>query len=318
MVTITTTYKELNNLKYKNSILTIGSFDGLHIGHKKILSSMNNIASNNLNINKILITFEPHPYNVLSKNNDKYFLSESINQKLEILKKHFNSLVDIVVIIKFDKNTSKISATNFFNQLLKTFSPTDVVMGYDNGFGYKREGDAKFLKKNYQNANFKLHIINPEQHDSTTIISSTLIRKLIIEGKVKDAKLMLDRNYSIYGKIVKGQGIGKTIGFPTINFSIKNKRQIIPKRGVYFVEIIIEKQTYKGMCNIGFRPTVTNNKEETIESHIFTVESNKDFYGKDVKILFIDYIREEKKFKNIKFLAKQLEEDKKYCLSIKV
>ena len=319
MVTITTTYNELNKLQYNNSILTIGSFDGLHLGHKKILKSMNNIASNKINSNnKILITFDPHPYSILNtKINNKYYLSESMDEKIYVLNKYFKSMIDVIIIIKFDLELSKISATNFFDKIIKTFLPTDVVMGYDNGFGYKREGNAKFLKDNYQNSNFDLHIIKPEQNDSRTIISSTLIRKSINNGNINNANLMLGRNYSISGKVIKGQGLGKTIGYPTINISLYNKSQIVPQRGVYFVNIIIEKNIYKGMCNIGFRPTVTNNKEETIESHIFTVERNNDFYGKSVKILFIEYIREEKKFKNIKFLAKQLEEDKKYCLSIR-
>ena len=316
MVTISTTYSELNKLNYNNSIITIGSFDGLHLGHKKIFDKMEVLSlKKNNSHNKILITFNPHPISVLNKNKkDRYYLSESINQKLEILN---NFSIDVVIIVAFTQELSLVSASDFFDKIVKTFNPTDVVMGYDNGFGYKREGNATFLKKRYDSKRFALHTVKAKKDKNQVNISSTIIRKSIKSGKIKNANMMLGRFYSVTGKVVKGQGVGRTIKFPTINISLLNENQIIPFSGVYFVRLEIESIEYTGMCNIGFRPTITNNKEETIEIHIFRVKTNKDFYGKEVKIFFIEYIREEKKFKNIDFLVKQLEKDKKYCLSIK-
>tara|TARA_Y100001970_G_scaffold53264_1_gene67351 strand:- start:278 stop:1231 length:954 start_codon:yes stop_codon:yes gene_type:complete len=317
LVTISTTYPELDKLKYNNSIITIGSFDGLHLGHQKVFKKMNALSSNSNK--KILITFDPHPFTVLNKRqNEKYYLLESTNEKVEILNSFKNSLIDIVVIIKFDKELSHISATDFFTKILKCFNPIDVVMGHDNGFGHKREGNINFLKDRYNDKGFKLHTVSPEQNNIQETISSTLIRQLIKNGKIDKANNMLGRSYSVKGHVVRGEGLGKTINFPTINISLSNELQIVPSSGVYFVYLEIDSNKYTGMCNIGFRPTVTNNKEETIEIHIFRVKTDKDFYGKEVKVFFVEYIREEKKFKNIDFLAKQLEKDKNYCLSIKV
>ena len=317
MVTISTTYPELDKLKYNNSIITIGSFDGLHLGHQKVFEKMSDLSSNSNK--KILITFDPHPFTVLNKRqNKKYYLLESTNEKVEILNSFKNSLIDIVVIIKFDKELSHISATDFFTKILKHFNPVDVVMGYDNGFGHKREGNINFLKDRYSDKEFKLHTVSPEQNNIQETISSTLIRKFIKNGKIDKANSMLGRLYSVKGYVVRGEGLGKTINFPTINISLLNELQIVPFSGVYFVHLEIDSNKYTGMCNVGFRPTITNNKEETIEIHIFRVETDKDFYDKEVKVFFVEYIREEKKFKNIDFLAKQLEKDKNYCLSIKV
>ena len=316
MVTIPTTYSELSKLNYNNSIITIGSFDGLHLGHKKIFDKMKALSlQKNILHNKILITFNPHPISVLNKNQkDRYYLSESINQKLEILDKF---CIDIVVIVEFTQELSLVSASNFFNKIVKSFNPADVVMGYDNGFGHKREGDVTFLKERYGSEKFTLHTVKAKKDKNQVNISSTIIRQSIKIGEIEKANIMLGRSYSIMGKVIKGQGIGRTIKFPTINISLLNEKQIVPFFGVYFVHLEIESIEYTGMCNIGFRPTITNNKEETIEIHIFRVKTNKDFYGKEVKIFFIEFIREEKKFKNIDFLVKQLEKDKKYCLSIK-
>ncbi len=317
MVTIPTTYPELSKLNYNNSIITIGSFDGLHLGHKKIFDKMKVLSSKkNIFHNKILITFNPHPTSILNKNQkEKYYLSESINQKLEILDRF---CIDIVVIVEFTQELSLVSASDFFNQIIKSFNPTDVVMGHDNGFGHKRQGNVAFLKEKYDNEKFTLHTVKAKKDKNQINISSTTIRQSIKIGEIEKANIMLGRYYSIMGKVIKGQGIGRTIKFPTINISPSNEKQIIPFSGVYFVRLEIESIKYTGMCNIGFRPTITNNKEETIEIHIFRVKTNKDFYGKEVKIFFIEFIRKEKKFKNINFLAKQLEKDKKYCLSIKV
>ena len=312
MVTIKTTFNELDNLEYKNSIITIGSFDGVHLGHKKIFDKMASISNQCTHENlTILITFDPHPVSVLkTRDKSRYFLSDNIDQKLLALKK-FN--IDIVVVLKFDELISKISAKDFFDKIILSFSPTDVVMGHDNGFGHKREGDVGFISKNYKN--ISIHTISAEKNIENQKISSTYIRNEIANGTLKNGNEMLGDPYTLLGTVVRGRGYGKTINFPTINLKPLNESKIIPKIGVYYVKLEIDDIEYFGMCNIGFSPTVTNNKEETIEIHIFRVESNIDFYNYDVKVYFLEFIREEKKFKKVEFLVKQLKEDKKYCLS---
>ena len=315
MAIISTTYSELNQLKYSKSIITIGSFDGVHLGHQKIFDKMNKLSLENNNCKKILITFDPHPASIINKKIlEQYYLSSSLFDKVNSIQKNN---IDIIVVISFNKKLSLVTAKDFFEKIISSFNPLHVVMGYDHGFGYKREGNVKFLKTNYKESKFQIHEIKPKKLNKETTISSTLIRKLILNGEIRKANLMLNKKYSLIGTVVRGMGLGKKINFPTINLSVYNKGQILPKRGVYFVELVIENKKYKGMCNIGFRPTVTNSEEETIEIHIFRVKINADFYNKEVKVFFVEYIREEKKFKNIDFLIKQLNKDKQLCLSIK-
>tara|TARA_Y100001968_G_scaffold87766_3_gene78798 strand:+ start:3025 stop:3984 length:960 start_codon:yes stop_codon:yes gene_type:complete len=319
LVIISEEYSELEHYNYDNSIVTVGSFDGLHLGHQKIFQKMHDLSLKYKNSNKILITFDPHPYSVLNgDSNKKYYLSSTLQDKVDVINSCENIFIDVLVVLPFTKELSLVSASKFLEQIIKSFNPTDIVMGHDNGFGHKREGNVQFLNEKYQNKKFKIHEVKPKKNHDMSIVSSTLIREFIVGGNIKKGNLMLGRYYSVVGTVIKGDGIGKTINFPTINISPLNQYQIIPALGVYFVKIEIGNDIFDGMCNIGFRPTVTNSKEETIEIHIFRVETNKDFYNKKVKVFFVDFIRKEKKFKNINLLKEQLEKDKQFCLSVKV
>ena len=277
------------------------------------------LSSNSLNKynNKVLITFNPHPISVLNKKmiEKGYFLTP-FSSKMDLIKEYFDSFIDLVLVISFTKDFSLVSAKDFFDKIITSFDPRDIVIGDDHGFGHKRKGDINFLKKNYEDEeNLRIHQIKDKKNKGLNRISSTLIRKSILNGKIHHANMMLNRNYSLIGKVVKGKGIGKQINFPTINVKPIYENQIIPLKGVYYVSLETDKKKYKGMCNIGVRPTLTNSKEETIEIHIFRAEIDLDFYDKEVKILFVKYIRNEKKFKNIDFLVKQLERDRELCLS---
>ena len=329
MVIISTIYSKLSQYNYKKSIITIGSFDGLHLGHQEIFKKMHDLSSGKLNNenNKVLITFNPHPITILNAKEEKRrYILTPISDKLKLLEKYFDNFIDLVVVVSFTKSFSKISAKNFFNQVIKSFNPIHIVVGDDHGFGYKRQGDVKFLKENYENQyNLKIHQISPKnlivgldsnKESMVKRISSTLIRNKILNTQIKEANLMLNRYYSVKGKVVKGQGIGKKINFPTINIQPNDMCQILPSRGVYFVKLKINEIKYSGMCNIGIRPTLTNSKEETIEIHIFRADIDMNFYNNEVNIYFVEYIRSEKKFKNIEFLIKQLKEDKKVCMSL--
>ena len=321
MVIISATYSELNQYKYKNSIITIGSFDGLHLGHQKIFTQIEKLNSQKTKdkYNKILITFDPHPSYVLDEKNNGQCLLTPTSEKIHLLEKLFSKFIDIVVVISFNKSFSQISAKDFFDKITNLFNPSDIVIGSDHGFGYKREGNIEFLIKNYQKQyNLKIHKISDQSLflDSKIKISSTEIRKKILNNKINEANKMLSRNYSLKGIIIKGQGIGRKINFPTINVQPNFKEQIIPSRCVYFVKLKINELYYSGMCNIGIRPTVTNSKEETIEIHIFRADIDMNLYDNEVNVFFLEYIRSEKKFKNIDFLVEQLKKDRDICMSL--
>ena len=314
MVIISTTFSELEKYKYKDSIISIGSFDGLHLAHQKIFNKMH-ILKNEKNVKNIVCTFDPHPRLVLqeAKVKEKYLLT-SLKDKINLMKNHG---IDVLVIISFTKETALITAETFLKKIIQSFNPIHFVMGYSHSFGHKREGNIDFVKSSSKDL-FKVHLIEKQVNINQEIISSTSIRDYISNGKIDNANLLLGREYSLKGIVVLGMGIGRKINFPTINVKPLDNYQLIPFRGVYSVQVKLENKMYSGMCNIGFRPTLTNSKEESIEVHIFNVGINKDFYKKEVEVFFITYLREEKKFKNLDFLKKQLEEDKRRCLSIEM
>ena len=284
-------------------VATIGYFDGIHLGHKEIVKRM--ITDAKLNNGKtVLITFWPHPRNVLQKNTSvELILSES--QKINLLKKMG---IDILYEIEFTKEFSKISAMNFVKEYLeKKLKINKLIIGYNHCFGYKREGNFRFLKRISENLSFDIEEVKKKEIDRNLKISSSEIRKKITQGKVRDAEKMLGYPYHIKGKVIKGNGIGKNINFPTANISLKNNNKIIPMDGVYAVTINLDKRNFRGMANIGFRPTIKV-KNRTIEINIF--ELKEDIYGLSIKINFIKHIRNEIKFDNLKELELQLNKDK--------
>ena len=295
-------YKNFSVSKnHKNSILLIGNFDGLHIGHQKLF----NFAKKYKKKYKIkigVLTFDPMPKMFFDKKLKNFKIS-NLNQKINSFEKF---KIDFVVIKKFDKKFSKINYIKFIDNILsKKLRPKYIFVSNNFRFGNKREGNVnklKFFEKKY---NFK--IINPKPlKKKTKIISSTLIRKLISNGKIKIVNRYLDRNWSIDGKVSVGRKMGRKIGFPTCN--IKLNDYVIAKPGVYAVNILINKnkKLLRGIANLGYRPTF-NQKEILLEVHIFNFSRN--LYNKHLTIEFIDFIRKEKKFKNINQLKKQINLD---------
>ncbi len=311
MVIISTTFSKLKKYKYSNSIISIGSFDGVHLAHKTIFDKMN-LLKKKKDSKSIVVTFNPLPKFVLQNSNinQKYLLTE-LNSKNNLIKK---SGIDVLVILLFSKKTALIKAENFLNKIINSFNPSDFVMGYNHNFGYNREGNIDFIRSKSK-GRFKVHLIKEQINSNKESISSTKIRKYISKGKIDKANILLARQYSLKGIVIKGQGIGRKIDFPTMNIKPSNNYQLVPFRGVYYVNLMLENQLYSGMCNIGFKPTLTNSKEESIEVHIFSVGIDKNFYKKEVEIFFVKYLRSEIKFKNLNFLRKQLEKDKQKCLS---
>ena len=290
------------------NIATIGSFDGIHIGHKKILQTLTEIAKKN-NGKSILITFWPHPRYVLKKNND-FKLLTSLDEKIKLFEKN---KIDILYIVDFSLKFSKVSANKFIeNILLEKLKINCLLIGYNNNFGRNREGNIRYLEENKKK--FDIDIISiPKQSVDKISISSTKIREYLNNGKINSANRLLGRKYSINGKIVKGNGIGRKINFPTANIEIDEPKKLLPKSGVYAVEVILNKKIYLGMLNNGYNPTIKNEKK-SIEVNIF--KFSEDIYNNKISINFIRRIRNEKKFKNLNELKKQLIKDKKKVKSI--
>ena len=290
------------------NIATIGSFDGIHIGHKKILQTLTKTAKKN-NGKSILITFWPHPRYVLKKNND-FKLLTSLDEKIKLFEKN---KIDILYIVDFSLKFSKVSANKFIeNILLEKLKINCLLIGYNNNFGRNREGNIRYLEENKKK--FDIDIISiPKQSVDKISISSTKIREYLNNGKINSANRLLGRKYSINGKIVKGNGIGRKINFPTANIEIDEPKKLLPKSGVYAVEVILNRKIYLGMLNIGYNPTIKNEKK-SIEVNIF--EFSEDIYNNKISINFIRRIRNEKKFKNLNELKKQLIKDKKKVKSI--
>jgi len=290
------------------NIATLGSFDGIHIGHKKILQTLTKIAKKN-NGKSILITFWPHPRYVLKKNNN-FKLLTSLDEKIKLFEKN---KIDILYIVDFSLKFSKFSANKFIeNILLEKLKINCLLIGYNNNFGRNREGNIRYLEENKKK--FDIDIISiPKQSVDKISISSTKIREYLNNGKINSANRLLGRKYSINGKIVRGNGIGRKINFPTANIEIDEPKKLLPKSGVYAVEVILNRKIYLGMLNIGYNPTIKNEKK-SIEVNIF--EFSEDIYNNKISINFIRRIRNEKKFKNLNELKKQLIKDKKKVKSI--
>ena len=290
------------------NIATIGSFDGIHIGHKKILQTLTKIAKKN-NGKSILITFWPHPRYVLKKNND-FKLLTSLDEKIKLFEKN---KIDILYIVDFSLKFSKVSANKFIeNILLEKLKINCLLIGYNNNFGRNREGNIRYLEENKKK--FDIDIISiPKQSVDKISISSTKIREYLNNGKINSANRLLGRKYSINGKVVRGNGIGRKINFPTANIEIDEPKKLLPKSGVYAVEVILNRKIYLGMLNIGYNQTIKNEKK-SIEVNIF--EFSEDIYNNKISINFIRRIRNEKKFKNLNELKKQLIIDKKKVKSI--
>ena len=287
--------------KLKNSILLIGNFDGLHVGHQKLFNLAKKFKKKFKS--KIgVITFEPMPKMYFNKNL-KHFRISNIDQKKEILK---NFGTDFLIIKKFNRKFSKIKSKNFIKKILFQKLNTKFIFVSNNfKFGNKREGNVKELLNFEKKYNYKL--IKPKPFKlNNTIVSSTLIRKLLSLGRIATVNKLLNRNWSIVGKVKKGRQLGKKIGFPTCNLNIND--YVIAKPGVYAVKICQKnkKSSLKGIANLGYRPTF-NQKKLLLEVHIFNF--NKNLYNKYLTIEFIDFIRKERKFKNAKQLKKQIRLD---------
>ena len=288
----------------KPSIITIGTFDGLHIGHKKIISDLVNISKKEKLVS-ILLTFFPHPRMILHDHNVE--MIDTIEEKQNLLK---NLGLNFLVIHPFSNDFSKLSPIDFIRDILvNKFNISKIIVGYDHRFGRNREADIFDLKNFGETYNFSVDVI-PAQEIKNISVSSTKIRSAILKGDFNIVNKYLGRKFKLTGKVVKGKSIGRTLGFPTANLKIDENYKIRPAKGVYFIKCLIDSKIFFGMMNYGKRPTLEG-KENSIEIHFFSL--NKDLYGLKLVVEIIQKIRSEKKFNSIENLKKQLILDQKKC-----
>jgi riboflavin kinase / FMN adenylyltransferase len=297
--------REFDSVEYdKRSVITIGTFDGIHLGHRKIIDSVNEIKKAE-RLRSVIITFEPHPQIVLKNKAPDIKILSTLDEKLEV----FESLnVDIVYVIEFTKEFSRNSAEDFYvNYIINKFGLSDIVVGYDHMVGRNREGGFETLKGLSGKYEFEIHKID-ELKTEGYIVSSTVVRHMLQSSSVKDAAMLLSDYYSLTGEVIYGDELGRKIGFPTANIKPVSEYKLIPNNGVYLVKSEINGKNYFGMMNIGVRPTVTESQKLTLE--VYFMDFNGDIYGQTLKIKFLDFIRKEKKFISVEELKKQIEKDK--------
>ena len=304
-------FNQINDVRdCAGSVVTIGTFDGLHRGHQEIIKTLTTIAATK-GSPAAVITFEPHPRHILDKKN-KLSLLMSLDKKEALLEELG---VDVLLVIPFTEEFSRITAEAFMDDvIMKHFHPTDIVIGYDHHFGHKRQGSPKFLQDYAGKRGIKLDIINPVTDDKV-FISSTHIRDLIVNGFVRRASFELGWVYGFRTKVVHGSGRGKGLEFPTANVVPLENDQLMPKPGVYLTRGRLNGDFIVGMCNFGTRPTF--NETELIMEINFFISNMDDIYNRELYIEFLERIRDEKKFDNPEQLVTQLRQDKKYCLELK-
>jgi riboflavin kinase/FMN adenylyltransferase len=290
-------------------VVTIGTFDGVHLGHQAIFGKMKQEAEK-IGGETVVITFFPHPRIVLGLNSKNL---KFINTQEKKINRIDAAGIDHLVIVSFTKQFSGLSSEDFLRDLvIQKIKPAKVIIGYDHHFGKNREGSFELLSKMGAAFGFEVEEVEAQLAGGTTV-SSTKIRKLLEEGEVGQANELLGYEYSITGKVVKGQAIGHTLGFPTANIEISDEYKLIAAVGVYACRVEWMGKMYKGMSNIGFRPTIDHG-ELTIEVNIFDFDNS--IYGEEITISFVERMRDEKKFKHLEALTAQLVKDKKAAIEL--
>lgn len=297
--------------RLRNPVISIGVFDGIHKGHAAIFRRVIDRAGE-MEGESAIITFWPHPRLVLGKNPGQLKFLTTMEEKKELIKQHG---IDHLFILEFTKEFSRLPACRFVKQyLVDGAGLRHLVFGFDHHFGHRREGNYENLKSCAKLYGFTLEQLEPVQ-EGTQRISSSVIREALLGGDVKLAAGLLSYPYSLEGQVIEGKKVGRGIGFPTANIEVIDKHKLIPSDGVYAVEAIMGKKVYRGMMNIGFRPTINSKRNgRTMETHIFDFRG--DIYNRNITVRFIDRIRDEKQFDSIESLQEQLRKDMECAISI--
>ncbi|MDD3804505.1 MAG: bifunctional riboflavin kinase/FAD synthetase [bacterium] len=293
----------------KRTVITVGSFDGLHRGHIKVLQRLRAV-SKSCSSENCVITFDPHPRVLLNDIKENFLLS-TLQEKMYLLET--NGSVDNILAIPFDKSFSQISSTDFIESvILRNVSPGAIIVGYDTHFGKNRMGDITLLKFILEKHKTKIEIVEPEMSDGQ-VVSSSLIRKYIRFGEVTAANELLGYKYFLQGHVVRGEGRGAILGFPTANIEFTDRMKILPQNGVYAVSVFYDNKEYRGMMNIGKRPTF----EESLSMEVHIIDFNDNLYNKMLKISFIKRLRDEVRFESPSELVEQLKKDKEEIKNLK-
>ncbi|RLC44391.1 MAG: bifunctional riboflavin kinase/FAD synthetase [Candidatus Cloacimonadota bacterium] len=298
--------KSLRDIKHKlkNPVVTLGTFDGVHLGHQAIMRFLKNRAKIIDGVT-VVITYHPHPLEILYNKHFPYLLTEK--QTKEQLLKEIG--IDYVLWLDFDKNLSQKTPLSFIEEyFVQKLQAKEIIAGYDWHFGKCQQGDFNLLKKCETVYHYKAHLVNEVIVDGRPV-SSTLIRNYLLEGNITYANKLLGHKYCLLGKIVSGEKIGRIIGFPTVNIQQKEKRKLIPKSGVYLTNINISGQKFWGTTYIGRKPTFSDNPNKLfIETHILNFDDNLNLQG-NIQLYFYQKLRDEYKFPNIELLKKQITKD---------
>ncbi|WP_138476383.1 bifunctional riboflavin kinase/FAD synthetase [Dyadobacter bucti] len=302
-------YHSLDSFKkLEYGVVTSGTFDGVHLGHKKILSRLREISEESGG-ESLVLTFWPHPRTVVSDDSQGLQLLSTIDEKIEL----FSQLgIQHLAIIPFTRAFSELSSDEFIQQILiDKIGTKKLVIGYDHRFGRNREGSFEFLKKNCAAYGFEVEEI-PRADIENMAISSSRIRNSLTTGHIHEANELLGRPYTLTGTVVKGKQLGRTIGFPTANLHLHESYKLVPLNGVYIIEATHFDMKYKGMLNIGVRPTV-DGTVRTIEAHLF--DFDKEIYGEDLQLELLHYLRPEQKFESLDMLVGQINIDREQALN---
>jgi len=304
-------HRDLNNLpQFRNAVITIGSFDGLHYGHKKIIKKVKDLAIATGG-ESVAITFHPHPRQIVFPKDESLKLITSTEEKIALME---TSGLGHLVIVPFTFEFSQLSADEYIQKfLIEKFQPKHIVIGYDHRFGMNRRGDIHYLRWHEQKGGYKVVEIEKEEINALEV-SSTHIRESLEAGQVKKASLLMGHFFRLTGKVVKGQQIGASIGFPTANLEITNKAKLIPPDGIYAAYAVYEGERHRAMLYIGKRPTLRKYANRTIEVHIF--DFNKTIYDDELQVEFVEFIRSDAQLDDLGALQAQLTLDQKAVMAV--
>lgn len=300
-------FRSLDNLpNFKNAILTIGTFDGVHLGHQHIIRQLQNLAKE-CDGETVLLTFHPHPRLVVNPDDDSLKLLNTLEEKIALLERYG---INNLVVIPFTKNFASTAPESYVKDLLwDKFKPHSIVIGYDHKFGKNRKGDIHTIEQLSSEYGFQVIEIG-KQLVSDIAVSSTKVRNALTEGKVDLAMQLLGHPFSVQGEVQKGDKIGRTLGYPTANIKIENKNKLVPADGIYCAKVwrYEDQKHYYAMLSIGVRPTINDKKIRSVEVYLLDFEG--DLYGELLRVDFFKYLRGEQKFNSLDELVAAMDKDK--------
>lgn len=286
------------------TILSIGNFDGIHLGHRRLLLRMRELAAQN-GLRSVVISYQQHPAYTLNKHAQPLLLMPARQKREHLLRLGINQ----VDLICFDQDFARISADHYLHDhLMPDYDPRIIVVGHDSHFGHLRRGDLRFLQTHQQKYDYQLEYIEPILHDGTPI-SSTMIRQLLQKSRLKVANTLLGSPYTLFGTVVRGRGLGASLGFPTANLELCDPHQLIPHSGIYLSRVKLQKKPIFGLTNIGCSPTLKSESRIGIETYL--LDWDQDLYGQYLELELLHFLREEKMFESKEALITAMQADLK-------